>query len=107
MVEPVAVPRRSGPPFRSKRRPPRGNYCRAVPELMLYAAQRFAKGKAVARRPTSAAPRRRMPPTQLAMRVYGSTDDPELRSRALDVIDQLLASGVRDMQSYIDAYEDH
>ncbi|MGN6664631.1 MAG: hypothetical protein ACTHK6_10575 [Solirubrobacterales bacterium] len=79
----------------------------AVPELMLYAAQRFAKGSGreaadIRRSAAADAPHA----SNLAMRAYSSTDDPELRSNALDVIDQLLASGVRDMQSHIDAYED-
>jgi len=79
----------------------------AIPELMLYAAQRFAKGSGreaadIRRSAAADAPHA----SNLAMRAYSSTDDPELRSGALDVIDQLLASGVRDMQSHIDAYED-
>jgi hypothetical protein len=79
----------------------------AVPELMLYAAQRFAKANGreaadIRRSAAADAPHA----SNLAMRAYSSTDSPELRSRALDVIDQLLASGVRDIQSYIDSYED-
>ncbi|HSC21439.1 MAG TPA: hypothetical protein VLC07_06900, partial [Solirubrobacterales bacterium] len=79
----------------------------AVPELMLYAAQRFAKGSGreatdIRRSAAADAPHA----SNLAMRAYSSTEDPELRSRALDVIDQLLASGVRNMQSHIDDYED-
>lgn len=77
-----------------------------VPELMLYAAKQFVQGTgreaADIRRPAAAdAPHA----SNLAMRAYSSTDEPVLRSQALDVIDQLLASGVSDMQQRMSDYD--
>jgi len=78
-----------------------------VPELMLRAALRFAEGtgRSAADIRTSAAADAPQA-SNLAMRAYSSTDDPDLRSRALDAIDLLLASGVRDMQERISTYDE-
>ncbi len=73
-----------------------------VPKLMLQAALRFAEGAGrdaadIRRSAAADAPHA----SNLAIRAYSSTVDPDLRSRALDAIDLLLASGVRDMEERI------
>ena len=78
-----------------------------VPKLMLQAALRFAEGAGrdaadIRRSAAADAPHA----SNLAIRAYSSTVDPDLRSRALDAIDLLLASGVRDMEERISSYDD-
>jgi hypothetical protein len=78
-----------------------------VPDLMLHAARQFAQGtgrEAADIRRAAAADASHA--SNLAMRAYSSSADEELRSQALDVIDSLLASGVRDIQKRISAYDD-